>query len=69
MTPKQPWDPAQLRAACSAITTGYNALTQLTRGFSSYEMGTCGLQALMAVEMMVMSVEANTCECVSMLST
>lgn len=69
MTPKQPWDPVKLRAACSAITTGYNALTHLTRGFSSYEMGTCGLRALMAVEMMVMSVEANTCECVSMLST
>lgn len=27
---------AQLRAACSAFTTGYNALTHLTRGYSSY---------------------------------
>lgn len=63
MTPKQPWDSAQLTAACSAITTGYNALTHLTLRFSSYEMGTCGLRAHM-----VMSVEADGCECVSMLS-
>lgn len=63
-----PRDPAHLRTACSAIPTGNNALAHLTLRFSSYEMGTSGLCALMAVEMMVMSVEANGCEHVSMLS-